>query len=130
MDLGYLDWDFLKEYHGMSTWDLNSFGISCSFLGFFWFFFNRLSGKVLGTNIGYFQSTAPLVPHRGLLTAATLCSPAGQGAACGFAVFHPGKPTSLSSGKYLNSIISRQMYLQEKIHIAKDVFFFPNQNKR
>lgn len=125
MDLGYLDWDFLKEYHGMSTWDLNSFGISCSFLGFFWFFFNRLSGKVLGTNIGYFQSTAPLVPHRGLLTAATLCSPAGQGAACGFAVFHPGKPTSLSSGKYLNSYYQQTNVSSGKDSYCKRCFLFP-----
>lgn len=89
-----------------------------------------MSGKVLGTDTGYFQSAATLVPHRGLLTAAALCAPAGQRAACGFAVCHSGKPTSLSSGKCLNSIISRQTYLQEKIHIAEDVFFFPNQNRR
>lgn len=96
----------------------------------FWIFFNRMSGKVLCTNIGYFQGTATLVSHCGLLTAATLCAPAGQGAACGFAVCHSGKPASLSPGKYLNSIISTQMYLQEQIHTAEDVFFFRNWNKR
>lgn len=80
---------------------VNCFGIS-------WFFFNRMSCKELGTNTGHFQSTATPVPHHRLLAAPPLCAPAGQRAACGFAVCHPGKPTSLSSGKYLNSIISRQ----------------------
>jgi len=89
-----------------------------------------MSGKVLGADTGYFQSSATPVPHRGLLTAATLCAPAGQRAACGFAVCHSGEPASLSAGKCLNSITSRQMNLQEKVHIAEDVFFFPNQNKR
>lgn len=89
-----------------------------------------MSGKILCTDIGYFQGTATLVSHCGLLTAATLCASAGQGAACGFAVCHSGKPASLSPGKYHNSIISTQMYLQEEIHIAEDVFFFCNGNKR
>lgn len=88
-----------------------------------------MSGKVLCANTGYFQGAATPVSHCGLLTAATLCAPAGQGATCSFAVCHSGKPASLSPGKYLSSIIRTQMNPQEKIHIAKDVFSFPSRNK-
>lgn len=86
-----------------------------------------MSGKVLCTNTGYFQGTATLVSHCGLLTAATLCAPAGQGAACGFALCHSGKPASLSPGKYLSSIISTQMNLQENINFAENFLFFLSQ---
>lgn len=79
-----------------------------------------MSGKVLCANTGYFQGTATLVSHCGLLTAATLCAPAGQGAACGFAVCHSGEPASLSPGKYLR---------KRRFNIAEDVFFFPSWNK-
>lgn len=85
-----------------------------------------MSGKVLCTNTGYFQGTATFVSHCRLLTSATLCAPAGQGAACGFAVCHSGKPASLSPGKYLRSIVSTQMNLQKNINIAENVFFLPS----
>lgn len=88
-----------------------------------------MSGQVLCSDTGNFQGAATFVSHCGLLTAATLCAPAGQGAARGFTVCHSGKPASLPPGKYLSSIISTQMNLQEKINIAEDVFFLPSQNK-
>jgi len=68
-----------------------------------------MSCKILGTNTGHFQSTATPVPHHRLLAAASLSAAAGQRAAWGFTVCHSGKPTPLSSGKYVKSIISRQM---------------------